>query len=253
MSLEGKVALVTGGSRGIGKACCVKLAKEGADVIVNYYNSPKKAGEVVERIKTFGRKAISIKADMGNVKEVLTMFDKSLEEFKRIDILVNNAAVCKFSKLFDITEKLWDKTQNTNIKGHFFLSQTVAKQMIDKKIKGRIITISSISAWVGELEQAHYCTTKAAGSNLMKSLAVILGPYGITCNAVLPGIIETDMTRKELSDPEYHKMIVGQIPAGEVGQPEDVAAAVAFFATDEAKYINGADLLVDGGTFVTPL
>lgn len=251
MNLKDKVAIVTGGSRGIGAGICEKLAREGAKIVINYNTALKQAEELRAGIERSGGTAMTVKANIGDMQQVKNLYDETIKRFGKIDILVNNAAVCKFAEFFDITEDLWDETQNTNIKGHFFLSQWVARQMVDKKIKGRIITISSIGAWVGTLQQAHYCTTKAAGSNLMKSLAVTFGPYGITCNAVLPGVIETDINRDFLADKENYDLIINQIPSKLIGKPKDVAGIVAFLATDEARYINGVDILVDGGAYVT--
>jgi L-rhamnose 1-dehydrogenase len=249
MRLREKVALVTGASRGIGRAVALRLAEEGAHVIVNHPGEPAQAREVVTAIRRLGRQAIAIKADISKAAEVRRMVGRAVERFGRIDILVNNAGICPFREFLEISQEDWDRTHAVNLRGTFLCSQAVARAMVERDIRGRIISISSISSYVGGRLQAHYCPTKAGINLLMKSMAISLGPYGITCNSVLPGTIRTDINRQQLADEEVRRRTIDRIPLGRLGEPQDVAGPVVFLATDEACYMSGAELLVDGGAF----
>ncbi len=251
MSLNEKVAIVTGGSRGIGAGVAEKLAKEGATVIVNYANSKDAADSVVKKIKDSGGDALAIKADVSQKEEVNAMVKKTVEEFGNIDILVNNAGICPMTEWFDMTEELWDKVHSINMKGTFLCSHAVSKVMKESGKGGNIIAMSSISALVGGALQTHYCPTKAGMKSLMQSLAIALGPYGIRCNSVLPGCILTDINREQLeTDDELREYFQERIPLNRVGKPDDIGGVVAFLCSEEAKYVNGAEILVDGGMFV---
>jgi L-rhamnose 1-dehydrogenase len=242
--------LVTGGSRGIGRSICLAFGRQGALVAVNHPGEEKEANEVVGKIKKSGGDAFAVKADIGIKKEIDQMVSTVVGKWKRIDILVNNAGICPFKDFTEITEELWDRVNNVNMKAVFFCSQAVAKIMLKQK-KGRIISISSISALVGGALQTHYCPTKAAVRSLMQSLAIVLGPHGITCNSVMPGCILTDINRKSFEEnPDQKKYFERRIPIGRLGSPDDIAPAVLFLASEEAGYVNGADILVDGGLYV---
>jgi len=246
-SLKDKVALITGGSRGIGRAICLALAQEGATIAVNYVTHYKAAENVVEEIIGKSGEAIAIKADTSKKKEVENMIETVINKFGRINILINNAGVGPFVKFFDITEELWDWTQNINTKGIFLVSQAVAREM--KKIGGgKIINVTSISGEkvISEL-QVPYCVSKAGANMLTKAMAVALAPYKINVNAVLPGTIATDMNRESLADKKTRGTIINQTPLKSIGKPEDVAGAVILFASKEANWITGAFLIVDGG------
>lgn len=247
MRLKDKVALVTGASRGIGRAIAVRLAAEGAKVVVNYAASEGSAREVVAEIEAAGGEAWACRADVGQKGEVDAMVAAVVGRYGRIDVLVNNAGVCPFSDFLDIGEDLWDRVQDTNLKGTFLCSQAVARVMVEKGIPGRIIAISSISAVGGGGQQAHYCPTKAGQDLLMKSMAIQLGPHGITCNSVAPGTIETDINREDLANPAKRGYMTSRIPLRRLGRPEDIAGPVAFLASDDAAYVTGAFLVVDGG------
>jgi L-rhamnose 1-dehydrogenase len=249
--LEGKVALVTGASRGIGRAVALRLADEGASVVVNHPGEAREAREVVRIIQAFGGQAISVRADVASKRQVDRMVARAIERFGQIDILVNNAGVCPFAEFLDITEETWDRTHDVNLRGVFLCSQAVARHMVERNIQGRIISISSIASYVGGIIQAHYCPTKAGVNLLMKSMATALGPHGITCNTVLPGTVLTDMNSMFLSDPDHHRQTIERIPLGRLGEPEDVAGVVAFLASDDARYMSGAELVVDGGAFAS--
>jgi len=253
MKLKGQVAIVTGGSRGIGRAICLRLAKEGARVVVNYsgnadkgFKNPSK--NVVNDIKKGGGDALSFDANVSNKKAVNAMIDRTIKAYGRLDILVANAGICPFEEFLKIDEKLLNRVLDVNFKGAFFAAQSAAQRMIKKKTKGRIIFISSISSIFGGELQAHYCPTKGAINQLMKSIAISLGRHGITSNAVLPGTVVTDINRKELEkDKNLYDYFVRRTPMGRLATPEDIASAVAFFASPEAAAISGATLVVDGG------
>lgn len=252
LSLKGKVAIVTGGSRGIGAAVAEKLAKEGTKVIVNYVHSADSANSLVEKIKKDGGEATAVKADVAVKKDVDIMVQKTLNLYDgNIDILVNNAGICPMTEWFNMTEKLWDKVHAINMKGTFLCSHAVSKVMKESGKGGSIIAMSSLSALVGGSLQTHYCPTKAGMKSLMQCLAIVLGPYGIRCNSVLPGCILTDVNREQMeTNVELRKYFEKRIPLHRLGKPDDIGGVVAFLCSDEARYINGAEMLVDGGMFV---
>ncbi|HZU75981.1 MAG TPA: 3-oxoacyl-ACP reductase family protein [Dehalococcoidia bacterium] len=250
MRCKGKVALVTGGSRGIGRAICLRLAEEGAVVAVNYPDPSEPAQEVVDAIRAGGGTALAVQADVGAKAEIDRMVAAVLAAFGRIDVLVNNAGICPFAAPLEITEELWDRTQDVDLKGVFFCSQAVARSMVEGGIHGSVVSISSINTYVGGSMQAHYGPAKAGVWNLMKALAVGFAPHGIRFNSVLPGTILTDINRAFFQDRDALARYVARIPAGRLGDPREVANAVLFFASDESSYVNGAELLVDGGALV---
>ena len=250
MGLNGRVALVTGGSRGIGRGICLALADSGADVVVNYHEQAEAAREVVEAIEKLGRRGLALQADVAVKDDVDRMMEAALDRFGTMDILVNNAGICPFYDFLDMPVELWDRVHAVNLRGTFLCSQAAARIMVDRGVKGRIISISSISATVGGAQQCHYTPTKAGQESFMRSLAIVLGPHGITCNSVAPGTIETDINAEDLSDPEKRALMESRTPVGRLGAPEDIGPPVAFLASDEAAYITGASLLVDGGLFV---
>lgn len=257
--LSGKVALVTGGSRGIGRGICLRLAEAGAAVAVNYHQPPQQefgrdnvadAAEVVDTITKAGGKAIAVEASVADKAAVLAMVDKTVETLGGLDILVNNAGICPFHEFLDMPEELWRLVQDVNLTGPFLCSQAAANQMVKQGRGGRIISISSISAYVGGALQTHYTPTKAGVHSLMTSLAIVLGPHGITCNSVMPGTIATDINKEDLSDEAKKAYFEKRIPVGRLGTPDDIAGPVVFLASDAARYVNGASVLTDGGLLV---
>jgi len=248
--LRGKVAVVTGASRGIGRGISIGLAAAAADVVVNHRDNPGEAEEVVAEVTKSGGRAIAVRADVADRDEVERMFAAARDEFGGVDILVNNAGICPFRDFLTMPEELWDRVQAVNLKGTFLCSQAAARIMVEQGRGGRIISVSSVSALVGGGMQTHYTPTKAGQRSLMQSLAIVLGPHGITCNSVLPGTIATDMNAEDLADPGKRRYMQERIPAGRLGRPDDLAGPVVFLASDEAAYVNGAELLVDGGLFV---
>ncbi|AKO93871.1 3-oxoacyl-[acyl-carrier-protein] reductase [Priestia filamentosa] len=242
--LKDKVALITGGSRGIGRATALELASLGAKVAVNYAGSEGKAQEVVEEIKAMGGEAIKIKADVANSEEVQAMIKEVIGTFGSLDILVNNAGITRDNLLMRMKEDEWDSVIATNLKGVFLCTKAVSRQMM-KQRSGRIINISSIVGVSGNAGQANYVAAKAGVIGLTKTSAQELAARGITVNAVAPGFIATDMT-DELSE-EVKNGILSQVPLAKFGEVADVAKVVAFLASEGSKYMTGQTLHVDGG------
>ena len=240
--IEGKTAIVTGASRGIGKAIAISLAKEGAEVIINYSSSPENANKVVSEINEFGGKAYPLKADISNENSVNELIKKVLEKHNKIDVLVNNAGITKDGLLMRMKTDDWQKVLDLNLSGVFYCTRAVSRQMLKQK-SGRIINITSVVGLMGNPGQANYSAAKAGVVGLTQSSAKEFASRGITVNAVAPGFISTDMT-KDLNS----EAILSAIPLGRFGAPEDVAGAVRFLAADpSAAYITGQTIQVDGG------
>ena len=244
MNLTGKVALVTGASRGIGQATAIELAKAGADIVVNFIGNEAVAQETVEAIETLGRKVIKIKADVGNAEEVQAMVDEAVATFGHIDILVNNAGITRDGLLIRMKDSDWDDVLNINLKGVYLASKAVAKIMV-KQRSGRIINMTSVSGVTGNVGQANYAAAKAGVIGFTKTCAKELAARGITVNAVAPGFIETAMT--DVLPEKIKEGIASTVPFGRMGQPEEIASVVTFLASDFASYITGQVLNVDGG------
>jgi L-rhamnose 1-dehydrogenase len=248
-SSDDKVAIVTGASRGIGRATALRLARDGYVVVVNHPGEHDNAAAVVYQATADGGKAFQWEADVSDADAISAMVAGVVAEIGVPRFLVNNAGICPFADFFDIDEALWQRVQDVNLKGAFLCSQAVAKVLLDRQLPGRFVFMSSISAWVGGSQQIHYTPSKAGISSLMKSLAVALAPHGISSNAVLPGVIATDINRADLT-PDKTAYFESRVPLGRIGEPEDVANVVAFLLSDDARYVNGAEFLVDGGLFV---
>ncbi|MDX8365031.1 3-oxoacyl-[acyl-carrier-protein] reductase [Cytobacillus sp. IB215665] len=244
MTLQGKVALVTGASRGIGRAIALELAKQGASVVVNFAGSEARANEVVDEIKTIGSEAVAIQADVGNSEAVSSMIKGVIAKFGKLDILVNNAGITRDNLLMRMKEDEWDTVINTNLKGVFNCTKAVTRQMM-KQRAGRIINIASVVGVAGNPGQANYVAAKAGVIGLTKSSAKELASRNITVNAIAPGFITTDMT-DELNEDIRNEMLK-QIPLVKFGEPTDVAAVVAFIASEASGYMTGQTLHVDGG------
>ncbi|WP_395945005.1 SDR family NAD(P)-dependent oxidoreductase [Brevundimonas sp.] len=249
MLLENKVVLITGASRGIGRATAVEAARQGANVAINTYKDDIVAAEVVAEIEALGRKAIVVDADVALPESAATFVNAAVEAFGRVDVFVSNAGICPFHAFLDMPVETLRRTMEVNLHGAYFMTQAAANQMVKQGEGGSIVAISSISALVGGEMQTHYTPTKAGVHSLMQSCAVALGRHGIRCNSVLPGTIATDINKDDLADPAKRKYMEGRIPLGRLGRPEDIASVVAFLASDMAGYMSGAALLVDGGAF----
>ena len=244
MNLTGKVALVTGASRGIGQAAAIELAKAGADIIVNFIGNEAVAQETVEAIEALGRKAIKIKANVGDADDVQAMVDEAHATFGHIDILVNNAGITRDGLLIRMKDSDWDEVLNINLKGVYLVTKAVAKLMV-KQRAGRIITMTSVSGVTGNVGQANYAAAKAGVIGFTKTCAKELAARGITVNAIAPGFIETAMT--DVLPEKIKEGIAATVPLGRMGQPEEIAGVVTFLASDFASYITGQVLNVDGG------
>lgn len=246
-----RTVLVTGAARGIGRATAVRFGAEGARVAVNFPpGETDHADETARLVRAAGGTAYPVEADVADPAAVARMAETVHAELGVLDVLVNNAGICPFRDFFDIDLETWDRTHHVNLRGVFLVTQAFTRRMVEAGRGGSVVSVSSISAWVGGAQQVHYCATKAGISSLMKSLAIVLGPHGITCNAVLPGTIETDINRADLAQPGKREMFQQRIPLGRTGRPEDIAGAVWLLSRPEAGYVNGAELLVDGGMFV---
>ncbi len=249
MRLKDKIAIVTGAARGIGRAIAVRFAAEGAAVAIVDLREAE-GWETVRTIEAADGEAGFYCTDIGKAEQVGCMVQAVLERWGRIDILVNDAGICPFEDFLKMPEAIWESVLDTNLKGYFLVSQAVARTMVERRVAGRIIAISSISAEFGGSQQAHYCASKAGINLLVKSMAISLGPHGITCNAVLPGTVETDINREALADPKVRKYWAQRTPLGRFGQPEDITGPALFFASDDSAWCTGAMLVADGGVSV---
>ncbi|MBY0120733.1 3-oxoacyl-[acyl-carrier-protein] reductase [Bacillus sp. S/N-304-OC-R1] len=244
MKLEGKAALVTGASRGIGREIALELARQGADIAVNYSGSEERANGVVAEIKEMGRNAIAIQCDVSDSESVANMVKATIDAFGKLDILVNNAGITKDNLLMRMKEDEWDDVININLKGVFLCTKAVTRQMM-KQRSGRIINISSIVGVSGNPGQANYVAAKSGVIGLTKTTAKELASRGITVNAVAPGFITTDMTDK--LQEEVKDAMLKQIPLARFGEPSDIANIVVFLASEDSRYMTGQTLHVDGG------
>ncbi len=241
--LDGKAALVTGASRGLGQAMAVALAEAGADVAAA---STGDSSETLARIQKLGRKCVSIQVDLAAQGAADTLVQETLAAFGRLDILVNNAGIIRRARLLDFTEKDWDDVVNVNAKALFLLSQAAARVMV-KQGKGKIINIASMLSFQGGIRVPSYTASKSAVMGLTRSLACELGPLGISVNAIAPGYMATDNTKALRADPERNRAILERIPMGRWGTPEDLRGIVVFLASPASDYINGYTVAVDGG------
>ncbi len=244
MHLDGQVAIVTGASRGIGRAVAIALAKVGAKVVINYAGNAEAAEEVRTFITDNGGQAITVKADVADADAVDSLVKQAIDTYGKIDILVNNAGITRDSLLMRMKDEDWDAVMNTNLKGIFYCTKAVTKSMM-KQRSGKIINMTSVVGLMGNAGQANYAAAKAGVIGFTKSMAKELASRGITVNAIAPGFIATDMTHG-LSE-QVKADLEAKIPLSRLGEAEDVAAAVVFLASQSANYITGQTLNVDGG------
>lgn len=242
--LDGRVALVTGASRGIGRAISIRLAEEGCDVAVNYNSSKDAAEAVIRIIRETGRRSVAVQADVASPKQVEAMVATVEGELGPVDILVNNAGIHKHHKSWEMSVEDWDRIINVNLTGAYLTSRLLGLKMA-KRGWGRIVNISSIVADIGSDHEAHYTASKAGMHGLTKSLALELSPKGVTVNAVSPGWIRTDMTA-DVTEDEWDEAMA-EIPMGRIGEPEEIASVVAYLASPESSYVTGQVLHVNGG------
>jgi NAD(P)-dependent dehydrogenase (short-subunit alcohol dehydrogenase family) len=247
MRLKGKRALITGASRGIGRGIAEVFAEEGADVVVNYVASSQKADEVAKEIKAKGRKAITAKADVANRKEVEAMFDKAWQELGPIDILVNNAGIETIVGFLELTDDQWTRLVDVNLRGPWLCSQVFCKRVVAEKRQGSIVHIGSIQAAKVLPGRTHYAPTKLGLEALTRNMSAEMTPQGIRVNCVHPGLIATDMTDWVMKSPDILPLVLAQISLGRAGNPREIGTVTAFFASDEASYLTGQSIHVDGG------
>ncbi|MFV1917514.1 MAG: SDR family NAD(P)-dependent oxidoreductase [Patescibacteria group bacterium] len=247
--LTGKYALVTGASRGIGYGIAMSLAKQGVNVAANCVANVDKCDLVASEIKKMGRESLSLQANVSKRDEVAKMFAEIKEKWGRLDILVNNAGIIDYASFEELTEEQWDRVLDVNLKGQFLCAQEAVKLMKPGKW-GRIVNIASISSGgvgIGFKNISHYTASKGGVIALTENMAIELAKDGINVNAVAPGAIESDMSAVLKQDPKMMEATIAQIPKGRIGKPEDIGAACAFLASEEADYITGSVIYVDGG------
>jgi len=247
IDLKNKVAMVTGGSRGIGAAASIALARAGASVVVNYAHREEAAAEVISQARAHGAKAIAVRADVARVDDVQRLFDIALAQFGRIDVLVANAGIWKRAEIERLGEKEWQETIDINLKGVYTCCRLAAIEM-KKQGSGRIITVSSTAGQRGEAFYSHYAASKGGVISFTKALASELGPSGITVNSVAAGWVFTDLSAEALQDKQELEKIVAAIPLRRVATPEDIAGPILFLASDLARHITGEILNVNGGS-----
>jgi len=247
LQLRGRVAVVTGGSRGIGKAIVELLSQLGAHVVVNYVRDQAAAEAAVNAARERGVEAIAVRADVADPLEAQQLIDTAIEQFKCIDILVCNAGIWEGAPLEQMTEEMWDRTIQINLKGTWTVCRAVVPQM-KKQRSGKIIILTSTAGQRGEANYSNYAASKGAQIAFTKSLAEELGPWGINVNAVAPGWVDTEMTSDALGDAKHREAITATIPLRKIATPEDIAAPVAFLCSEWARHMTGEILNVNGGS-----
>lgn len=255
MLLQGQRVLITGASRGIGRATAIECARHGADLAVNVFDDPEATASLVDEIEALGRKIIVFNGDVADPDSAPAFIDTAVTGLGGVDTFVSNAGICPFHAFLDMPQATLRRTMDVNLLGAYYMCQAAANQMVrqGRNAEGRggaLIAISSISALVGGEMQSHYTPTKAGVHSLMQSTAIALGRYGIRCNSVMPGTIVTDINKDDLADTSKREYMESRIPLGRLGVPSDIAKVVVFLASDLASYVTGAAVLTDGGAFV---
>jgi glucose 1-dehydrogenase len=247
MSLDGKVAVVTGGNSGIGKACVLALAEQGADVVIDYVANPEATEELEQQVAKLGEKAVGVKADVSNVADVQRLIDTAVQKLGRVDVMVNNAGIETRSSVLDTTEAEYDKVLAINLKSAFFGTQIAAKQMIAQGTGGRVINVSSVHEDWPMPGNAPYCLSKGGMRMLTRQASVELGPQGVQVIGVGPGAVATPINASTIDNPGKMKVLGNAIPLGRMAEPEEIGEVVAFLAGGGSKYVTGATVFVDGG------
>lgn len=249
MRLKGKRTIITGGSRGIGRAIAIRYAQEGAEVIVTGRDE-EVAREVCDEINASGGKAYPFGVDVQDSKQVSALIDFAQETYGAVDVLVANAGICEPAHFLDITEESWDRHIDINLKGVFLCGQAVAKLMVETKTPGKIVNMTSVNGLAGEGDQAHYNASKGAITLLTYSMAIDLATHGINVNAIAPGFIDTRLTRPLIDKPDAIGEYVKTIPMGRYGRPEEMAGAAVYLASSDSDYMTGHVMVVDGGQLI---
>ena len=244
-SLQGQTALITGVATGLGQAMAIGLAQAGADIVGTYHHKP--ADAVKQAIEAAGRRFIGVPADLAKTESIPNLLIDVLKQVDRIDILINNAGIIRRSDFLDFTEADWDEVMDVNLKSLFLLSQAVARQMVERNLKGKIINIASLLSYQGGIRVPSYTASKHGVVGLTRLMANELASKGINVNAIAPGYMVTDNTQALREDPKRHAEILGRIPAGRWGEPEDIKGVAVFLASAASDYIQGITLPVDGG------
>lgn len=247
IDLKGRTALITGGSRGIGRETALLFAKANADVAITYRNNDDAANFVVEQIKNMGKRAIAVKGDVSKKSDVQKMVKEIVEYFGKIDILVNNAGIWTYGAIGEMPEEVWDETIDVNLKSVYLFTNEVVPIM-KKQRWGRIINISSTAGQRGEAFHSHYAASKGAIIAFTKSLAVELAKYNILVNCVAPGWVNTDMCAEVFKDPDFVEQVKSTIPLGRIPEPREIAGPILFLASELANWITGATISVNGGS-----
>jgi glucose 1-dehydrogenase/3-oxoacyl-[acyl-carrier protein] reductase len=245
--LKGKVAIVTGASRGIGRGIAEIFAEEGADVVVNYVSNPQAAEEVAAYVRSKGRRAITVMADVANRAQVEAMVERAWTELGPVDILVNNAGIETIVPFLELTDDQWTRLVDVNLRGCWLCSQVLCRRVVADKRKASIVHIGSIQAAKVLPGRTHYAPTKLGLEALTRNMSAEMTPLGIRVNCIHPGLIDTDMTAWVMKSPDILPIVLGQISLGRAGQPREIGTVVSFFASDEASYLTGQSVHVDGG------
>ena len=248
MRLEGQRALVTGGSRSIGRGIALGMAHQGADVAVNFKASREDAEDAVLQMEEMGRRASAVQGSTDSSSDVERFVGEAFDFLGGIDILVNNAGILKRTALLDISEKEWDAILDVNLKGYFLVGQAVGRRMVDTGTPGAIVNVSSAGQAVAAPNLTHYCVAKAGVDMLTKQMALELAPHKIRVNSIAPGLIETDLNRADIAQDDFRERRLARIPLREIGVPEDLVGAVVFLASnEESRLVTGASIFIDAG------
>ena len=250
LQLDQKVALITGSDSGIGRAIAILFALEGATVVVNYAHNQQKAEEVQQTIEKTGGKVLVLQADVSQYQQAMGLIQQTVEHFNRLDIMVNNAGMEIHSPFLDVSEDQWDRVLNVDLKGPFFCAQAAAREMVKRKMAGRIINISSIHEDIAMPKNAPYCCAKGGLRMMTRTISQELAPYNITVNNIAPGAIHTPIDADVEADPEKMNALLAEIPLHRMGQPDEVAKLALYLASDAAAYVTGSTYIIDGGLAV---
>ena len=250
MQLDQKVAIVTGSDSGIGRGIAIELAKAGATVVINYAHAQDKAQEVQQTIEKNNGKAIIIQADVSQYQQATGLIQQTVERFKRLDIMVNNAGMEIHGAFLDVTEEQWDRVLSIDLKGAFFCAQAAAREMVKSKTAGRIINISSVHEDIAMPKNSPYCCAKGGLRMMTRTICLELAPYNITVNNIAPGAVDTPIDADVKADPAKFKALLDEIPLHRMGQPEEIGKLALYLASDAAAYVTGATYVIDGGLSV---